>query len=148
MNFQFIFCLNAYLFLCWIWKAFKAQVCPHFSNTYYAPNTRQTRPFWIVSLHGTSTRLTICWWPAFLWQIFMGICWIVLISLFFSDVESLGIVTSNAPKLTLRPENRDLYVLLYITIICAKEFYFTMPDEYWIHFDDVFLYPKEFVAFR
>ena len=57
MNFQLIFCLNAYLFLCWIWKAFKAQVCPHFSNTYYAPNTRQTRPFWIVSLHGTPTRL-------------------------------------------------------------------------------------------
>jgi hypothetical protein len=34
---------------------------------------------------------------------------------------SSGIVTSNAPKLTLRPENRDLYVLLYITIICVKE---------------------------
>jgi len=41
-------------------------------------------------------------------QTFTEICWIVLISLLFSDVESLGIVTSNAPKLTLRPENRDL----------------------------------------
>jgi hypothetical protein len=38
----------------------------------------------------------------------------VMISL-SAYVESLVIVTSNAPKLMLRPENRDLYVLIYIT---------------------------------
>jgi hypothetical protein len=41
MNFQLIFCLNAYLSLSWIWKAFKAQVCPHFSNI-----THQTHGRW------------------------------------------------------------------------------------------------------
>jgi hypothetical protein len=33
--------------------------------------------------------VTICWWRAFLLHIYTGICWIVFISLLFSDVESL-----------------------------------------------------------
>ena len=116
MNFQLIFCLNAYLFLCWIWKVFNAQVCPHFSNITHQTHGRHCH----LELSACMERqldyyVTICWWRAFLWQIFTGICWIVLISLLFSDVESLGIVTSNAPKLPLRPEIWDLYVLIYIT---------------------------------
>jgi hypothetical protein len=50
MNFQLIFCLNAYLFLCWIWKAFKAHVCPHFSNITHQTHGRhghfQLLKFW------------------------------------------------------------------------------------------------------
>ena len=116
MNFQLIFCLNAYLFLYWIWKAFKAQVCPHFSNiTHQAHGRHGHFELSACMVRQLDDYVAICWWGAFLWQIFTGICWIVLISLLFSDVESLVIVTSNAPKLTLRPENRDLYFLIYIT---------------------------------
>ena len=28
------------------------------------------------------------------------------------------------------------------------QIYFTIPDEYWIHFDDVFLYRKEYCNFQ
>jgi hypothetical protein len=116
MNFQLIFCLNVYLFLCWIWKAFKAQVCPHFSSITYQTHGRHGHfELAVCMVRQLDYHVTICWWRAFFWQIFTGICWIVLISLLFSYVESLGIVTSNAPKLTLRPENRKLYVLIYIT---------------------------------
>jgi hypothetical protein len=97
-------------------KAFKAQVCPHFSNIAHQTHGRHGHfELSVCMVRQLDYYVTICWWRAFLWQIFTGICWIVLISLLFSDVESLGIVTSNAPKLMLRPENRDLYILIYIT---------------------------------
>jgi hypothetical protein len=98
-------------FLCWIWKVFNAQICPHLSNITPQRDGRYGHfELSVCMVRQLDYYVTICWWRAFLWQIFTGICWIVLISLLFSDVESLGIVTSNAPKLTLRPENRDLYV--------------------------------------
>jgi hypothetical protein len=48
----------------------------------------------------------------------------------------------NITDTSVRP---SIHPLLFI---CAKEFYFTMPDEYLIHFDDVFLYPKEYCSFQ
>ena len=73
MNFQLIYSLNAYLFLCWIWKAFKAQVCPHFSNITHQTHGRHGHfELSVCMVRQLDYYVTICWWRAFLWQNFHG----------------------------------------------------------------------------
>ena len=59
--------LHSYLFLCWIWKACKAQVSPHFSNITHQTHDRHGHlELSVCMVRQLDYYVTICWWRAFL----------------------------------------------------------------------------------